>query len=352
MRPFTTTTCDISIGLDLGDRRSYLVALRRNGELVDERRIPTTPTGIRKYFEGREPVRVVVEAGGQSAWVSSLLTDLGHDVVVANPIAAGKLLKANGRKNDRVDALSLAEYGFWNTRKLRPIRHRSRESQVDLMVLRARDSLVAQRTKAINSVRSFAKMFGVRFKSCDADNFHQHVPSELPADVRMGLQITIDQIESLTKSIKAYDQRVRELIKKHPKTNQLRQVHGVGPITALAFILILDDPKRFSRSRKVGSFLGLAPSEHSSGDSNPQLRISKAGNPFLRRLLVTAAQHILHRGPDCELRRYGERLAVLGGKRGKKRAVVAIARKLSVLLHRLWDSGVPYDPEYAQARTA
>jgi len=138
---------------------------------------------------------------------------------------------------------------------------------------------------------------------------------------------------------------------KYPETELLRAIKGVGPITALAFVLILEDPERFSKSRQVGSFIGLTPSRDQSGEIDKQLRITKAGNPLLRRLLVGAAQYILGPfGEACDLRRFGLKLSARGGKNAKRRAVVAVARKLTVLLYRLWRHGEIYGPLYTAKR--
>jgi len=157
----------------------------------------------------------------------------------------------------------------------------------------------------------------------------------------------LETIGEITARIKQYDDSIANVLcaKKHPETDLLRQVGGVGPLTAFAFILILEDPRRFKRSRSVGAFLGMTAKQSDSGEQEPQLRITKAGDCYLRRLLVGSAQYILGPfGPDTDLRRFGMALAKRGGKNAKKRAVVAVARKLSVLLHRLWLTAEVYEP--------
>ena len=140
----------------------------------------------------------------------------------------------------------------------------------------------------------------------------------------------------------------------YPEALLLQQISGVGPITALAFVLLVEDPRRFEQSREVGAYFGLVPRLDESSDSTPQLRITKAGDELGRRLLVSAAQYILGPfGPECDLRSHGEAIAQRGGKNAKKRAAVAVARKLAVLMHRLWIAKATYDPQYlAKKRVA
>ena len=158
----------------------------------------------------------------------------------------------------------------------------------------------------------------------------------------------LEQIGSLTERIRDYDRKLEEISKeRYPETELLRQVEGIGPLTALTFVLTVEDPYRFEKSRSVGAYLGLVPATDRSGDRDPQKRISKEGDEMLRKLLVGSAHYILGPfGSDSDLRRHGEKIASRGGKNAKKRAAVAVARKLSVLLHRLWVSGEVYDPLY------
>ena len=149
-----------------------------------------------------------------------------------------------------------------------------------------------------------------------------------------------------------YKERIEALAQGYPQVALLKQIKGVGTLIALTYMLTLEDPHRFQKSRDVGCYLGLQPGRRNSGQSEPQLHISKEGDPYLRTLLVQGAQHIL--GPfgiDCDLRRWGLKLAERGGKSGKKRAIVATARKLAVLLHHLWVSGEAYAPLHNSSRT-
>ena len=285
-----------------------------------------------------------MEVGSHSSWASHLLTELDHDVLVAN---ARKLraIYHNPRKGDRADAETLARL---DPELLSPIHHRSPQAQADLAVLRSRDAVVRSRTLLINHARDTVKSFGSRLPSCSADSFAHKVAPDIPEPLRPALVPILESIASLTQQIKSYDQKAEELCsERYPETKLLRRISGVGPLTSLAFILTLEKPDRFRRSREVGPAIGLVPRRDQSGDQDPQLRITKTGNSYLRRLLVSSAQYILGPfGPDCDLRRWGLKLAERGGKNVKKRAVVAVARRLAVLLHRLWKTGEIYDPFY------
>ena len=335
------------VGLDLGDKYSYIAILDKEGELIEETRLPTTKKSFHQRFSMLPPCRVAMEVGTHSRWSSHLLTGLGHDVLVAN---ARKLraIYHNPRKGDRADAEILARLARLDPELLSPIHHRSPQAQADLAVLRSRDAIVRCRTLLINHARDIVKASGSRLPSCTADSFAHKVAPDIPEPLRPALAPIIDTIASLTQQIKSYDRKNEELCSEsYPETKLLREISGVGPLTSLAFILTLENPDRFRRSRQVGPAIGLVPRRDQSGDQDPQLRITKTGDPYLRRLLVSSAQYILGPfGPDCDLRRWGLKLAERGGKNAKKRAVVGVARKLAVLLHHLWKTGELYDPFY------
>src|SRR5215217_7493394 len=225
-------------------------------------------------------------------------------------------------------------------------------SQAHLALLRSRDALVGARTKLVNHVRGAVKSFGGRLPKCTAENFHNKVGEHLPWELASALEPILGTIASLTERIREYDRRLENLAEEvYPETKLLRQIHGVGVLTALAFVLTLGDPSRFAKSREVGAYLGLVPATDQSGGSDPEKRISKHGNKMMRRLLIGSAHYILGPfGEDSDLRRHREKIAGRGGKNAKKRAVVAVARKLSVLLHRLWVTAEVYDPLYNSSR--
>jgi transposase len=339
------------IGLDLGDKHSYLAILDQNGDLIEETRLPTTQAAFHRKFSILPPSRVAMEVGAHSRWASHLLKELGHEVLVAN---ARKLraIYHNPRKGDRVDAEILARLARLDPALLSPIHHRSPQAQADLAVLRSRDAIVRCRTLLINHARDIVKASGSRLPSCSADSFAHKVAPEIPEPLLPALAPILDTIASLTQQIKSYDRKAEELCSQpYPETKLLRRISGVGPLTSLAFILTLENPDRFRRSREVGPAVGLVPRRDQSGGHDPQLRITKTGDTYLRRLLVGSAQYILGPfGPDCDLRRWGLKLAERGGKNAKRRAVIAVARKLAVLLHYLWKTGEIYDPFYHERK--
>jgi transposase len=256
-----------------------------------------------------------------------------------------KLISKSSRKNDKLDAQTLARLARADPRLLHPIQHRSEQAQLDLMQIRVRAGLVEARTGLVNMARGLAKALGERLPKCDTDQLDIERMKALPAAVQAVLKPVLEEVESLTEKIHVCDERIEQIARgKYPETAQLKQVSGVGTLIALTFVLTVEDPARFRKSREVGCYVGMRPKSRDSGDSQPQLGISKEGDGYLRQLLVQGAHHILgRRGPDTDLKRWGLQLFARGGKNAKKRAVVAVARKLAVLLHCLWTSGEVYE---------
>ena len=340
------------VGLDVSDRWTQICVISRaTGEIEEQGRLRTTPEDLRERFAGVTRQSIALEVGPHSAWMSRQLKGFGHEVLVANASKVA-LIYRHSRKCDRVDAESLARLARLDPRLLHPLRHRSASAQADLSILKSRQLLVEARTKCLNHVRGVVKAMGHRLPRCTADSFANKVDGQIPELLTDAIGPVVEIIASLTRKIRDYEKRIDQLAAdKYPETQLLRQVQGVGPITSLAYVLVIEDKDRFAKSRSVGPFLGLVPRMDSSGNSNPQLRITKEGDQLLRRLLVHCAHYILGpHGPDCDLRRYGERIAGRGGKIVKSKAVVAVARKLAVLLHRLWTTGEVYDPFFHAKR--
>jgi transposase len=339
----------MTAGLDLGDKYSYLCLIdQQSGEVIEEGKLRTTPEAFRRRFGSEQPpMRIAIEAGTHSPWASRVLEECGHEILVANARKL-RLIYANKQKTDEVDAENLARLARVDPKLLHPLKHRGEESQAHMAIIRSREALVGCRTQLVNHVRGAVKSFGARLSKCPARSFHNKAAEHIPEVLRPALGPILEQIGSLTERIREYDRKLEEISKvSYPETDLLRQVEGIGPLTALTFVLTLEDPHRFKRSRSVGAYLGLVPAQDQSGDRNPQKRISKEGDEMLRKLLVGSAHYILGPfGSDSDLRRHGEKIASRGAKNSKKRAAVATARKLSVLLHRLWVSGEVYDPLY------
>jgi len=336
----------MTAGLDLGDKYSYLCLIdSEGGEVIEEGRLRTTPEAFRRRFASEQPLRIAIEAGTHSPWVSRVLEECGHEVLVANARKL-RLIYANKRKTDEIDAENLARLARLDPKLLYPLKHRSEDSQAHMALIRSREALVGARTQLVNHVRGTVKSFGARLPKCSARSFHKRAAEHIPKALWPAVGPILETIGSLTQRIRDYERQLETISEeRYPETELLRQVEGIGPLTALTFVLTVEDPYRFAKSRSVGAYLGLVPASDKSGDRDPQKRISKEGNEMLRKLLVSSAHYILGPfGSDSDLRRHGEKIASRGGKRAKKRAVVAVARKLSVLLHSLWLSAEVYEP--------
>lgn len=337
----------ITVGMDMGDKNHTICMLDAEGEAQKRTTVTNTAKAIRKYFGKLGPCRVALEAGTHSGWVSRILEELGHEVLVGNPRKLRAIWDSDEKDDDR-DAEMLARIARFDPHLLYPIHHRGQEAHSDLAVIKARDMLVKTRSILISHARGAVKTLGERISSCSAEAFHIRLLEEMPAQLRPALEPVMKSIEDLTGRIRHYDKLLEQMCsKKYPETEGLRAISGVGPVTTLAFVLTIEQSSRFDKSRAVGPFLGLVPKRDKSGQTDKQLRITKAGDAYLRRLLVGCAQYILGPfGPDCDLRRFGLKLAARGGKNAKRRAVIAVARKLAVMMHHLWKSGAAYDPFY------
>jgi transposase len=341
----------LTIGLDLGDRNSCYCALDEAGQIQLEQRVRTSAKALCEVFGAMPRSRIALETGTHSPWISRLLSELGHEVIVAHARKV-RLIGESRKKDDRLDAQTLARLARIDPQLLCPVKHRSAQAQADLTVIRARAGLVRARTGLVNTARSLAKSYGERLRGCNVRNMNPEKAEALSPELQRALQPLLSAIEELSEQICQYNQSIEALAQEsYPKVALLKQIKGVGTLIALTFLLTLEDPHRFRQSRDVGCYLGLQPGRRNSGQSEPQMHISKEGDPYLRTLLVQGAQHILGPfGVDCDLRRWGLKLAQRGGRNGKKRAIVATARKLAVLLHHLWVSGEVYEPLHNSSR--
>jgi transposase len=341
----TLTKSTSTIGIDLGDRKSHICVLDEAGQIIEEGTVATTAAGLRKRFERCDPTRIAIEAGGQSGWVNDLLSELLHDVIVANPRKLRMIFQSDS-KCDQFDAEQLARVARLDPKLLHPIQHRERSARVDLAKVRSRDTLVSTRTALINSVRGVLKSFGARVGSKSAPSFHGWVEDQIPEELRDALRPILTTLTTVGEQIALLDKEIERLAKEvYPETEILRQVDRVGLHTAVRFVLTVEDPARIKDSRDVGAYFGLCPRRQQSGARDPELRITKAGDRDMRRHLVQCAQQMLGPfGKDSDLRRWGQALAGRGGKTAKKKAVIAVARKLAVLLHTLWKTAQVYEP--------
>lgn len=269
-----------TIGLDIGDRWTHFCIVDREGSVIAEGRFRSTPDALKEQFEGIPRCRIALEVGTHSRWMSRILEELAHEVIVANARKV-RLIKESDNKTDKMGARTLARLARVDPSLLSPICHRSQKIYPDLAKLRAKDLLVRSRTKLINAVRGIVNATGARLPDCSTGAFAKKIMDELPNERRESLEPLIDTI------------------------------------------------------RHISQFSGTSTGQSQSGDRAPQLGISKAGDSDLRRMLVQCAHYMLGCfGKDCDLRRWGLSLMQRGGKNAKKRAIVAVARKLAVLLHR------------------
>lgn len=337
MRQFSTEVPSKTAGVDISDRWSQVYVVDAAGECVEEARVRTAAPALQKWFGSRPRMRVVLEVGTHSPWMSRLLASCGHEVLVANARKV-RLIYQNDRKTDRLDAACLARLGRLDPHLLAPIRHRGEQAQTDLGLLRARDVLVRARSQLVNHVRGTVKAMGGRLPACSTPAFVLRARPHVPPALQPALTPLLETLAHLTEQIRAYDREIAAVAtERYPETAVLRTIPGVGPLTALCYVLTIEDPHRFAKSRAVGPYLGLCPCQWSSGAVSAQLRITKSGDQMLRRLLVTAVNYILGPfGPETDLRAWGLGLVARGGKHAKQRAVVAVARKLSCVLHSMW----------------
>lgn len=342
---------EMTMGIDVGDRYSHLCLLDEEGEIVERDRVRSTEAAFRRHFEGAPRVRIALECGTHSPWMSRLLQQLGHQVIVANARKVPTITESES-KNDGRDAEQLARMAAFDPRLLSPLRHRSLQRQQDLNLIQARAILVKARTMIVNALRGLVKSAGGRLPGCSTESFPERAAGAVPPALAHVAGPLVEQIARLNVQIAALNQQIEKLAIQYPEIGTLRSAPGVGALVAAAYVLTLDRADAVAGSRSAGAFLGLRPGQSQSGDSDPQRRITRTGNTYLRSLLVQSAQYILGRfGPDCALRRWGLKLAQSGGKRGKKRAIVAVARKLAVILHSMWRSGQRFQPFPQPAQT-
>lgn len=337
-----------TLGIDLGDRNHAVCALNAKGEIVAEFTIPNTRERLAKLVQRFPKARIAMEVGSHSPWISRLLTKLGCEVIVANSRKL-RAIYQNERKSDELDAQMLAKLARVDASLLHPIIHGSEQAQRDLLQIKLRDNLVRQLVDVISAVRSTLKGLGIRLPSPKTTCFARRARTLLQSDeaeVLAMIEPSLQVIDMMTAKIRELDREIERLCQeRYPQTQRLRQIRGIGPITALCFVLTIGDPQRFRHPRDVGAYLGLIPRRDQSGGIDKSLRISKCGNAYLRRLLVGSAQYLLGPfGEVCDLQIRGLRLAQRGGRGAKKKAVVATARKLAVVMMTIWKNETAYEP--------
>jgi transposase len=271
----------LTIGLDLGDRWSWYCVLDEQGEVVLEQKVGTTPKAMREVFGGMPRSRIALETGMHSPWVSRLLSELGHEVIVAHARNV-RLIGESRKKDDRLDARTLARLARIDPQLLSPVKHRSAKAQADLTVIRARAGLVRSRTALVNTARGLSKSYGERLRGCNPRNMNPEKAQQLSPELQAALEPLLAAIESLSERIHEYNQQIEKIAREsYPQVARLEQVKGVGTLIALTYLLTLEDAHRFRKSRDVGCYVGLQPGRRNSGKSEPQMHISKEGDPYI-----------------------------------------------------------------------
>lgn len=338
------------IGIDLGNAKHAICVMSHvTGKIIDERNITNHRESLRRLSKKYPSALMVMEVGSHSPWISRFLENLGHEVLVANPRRMRAIFE-NDRKCDLYDARMLGKIARFDRELLYPIKHQSERAQRDLLQIKLRDSLVRRRVDMISSVRGTLKSLGVLLKSPSTQSFTRYARKTLCEEYQRELDLVepiLKALDSISEQIKALDKDLAELAATHyPETERLMAINGVGVLNSLTFVLVVGDPERFLDSRDVGAYLGLVPKRDQSGDVDKELRISRKGDAYLRRMLVGCGNYIIGPfGADCDLRRRGLSLTGRGGSKAKKKATIAVARKLAVLMLTLLKTGENYDKD-------
>ena len=350
----SSNTFPRTIGMDLGRSKSNFCIYGDDRERAEEGELRSTREVVAAFFDRQPPSRVVMEACGPCRWIAEEAVQAGHEVVVANPREFRVILTSH-KKSDRNDARVLGEFGQFKPELLHPVKLRGTKCQAARTLLSSRGQVIAMRTELICVVRSAIADLGVEIGPTGASkNFHKYLEGKIPSVLSAALEPLLSVLESIDDAVNTFDRSIDHVSKEHfTETALLRQVHGVGPIIALTFVVTIEDAGRFKRSRDVGAFAGLVPRSRASCDATPELSITKRGDAALRKALVNAATYIVGpRGEECDLQRWGRKLQDRGGQRSKAKARIAVARKLAVILHRLMLTGEVYNPNHNQEKAA
>lgn len=336
------------VGMDVSDKSVEICILKQGSEegaCMTVRNCRESLEAFAGSFARPEGVSIAMETGPQSNWMADFLRARKLGVTVAN----ARKLRAIWQSDDKCDgndAEMLARLLRADPKLLAPVTVKERKFRDALLAVKARDCLSRCRAKLITTVRGLLKSEGVSSSEIDAQSFGVKIMALIPKPLIRHLKPLVEEVSRLDAALRRYDKEIERLRKEFDGCEAVAQIKGVGPLTSLAFVLVVGDPTRFENGERLSSYLGLVPRRNQSGETDRQCHITKAGNGLLRRYLVQAAHYIM--GPfgdkECDLRRFGERIAARGGRNAKKRAVIAVARKLAVLMLKLWKSGEEYEP--------
>lgn len=344
-----------TIGLDLGNTFNKAVGLDAGGNVVLREDLRNDAATMKAFFEAHRGATVAMETGTHCRWIAALAAECGCHPVVGNARKL-RLISESSRKNDWADAQKLARLCRSDRSLLHPVElHDDRHHRL-YQLLRQRDALVSMRTALVNQLRGFAKAGGTMLPRCDARSFLS-LRDSMPPEFLRDFKPLLKTLEDLAKRIAAAEAILAEFVRRHfRKTDELLQtVPGVGPVASAAFIALVPDPGRFKSAREAGPYFGLVPKQDQSGDGDRPCRITHEGSSFMRKTLVNAANALLRKSArDTALKRFGERLGRRGqGKVVRRKAKVALARKLAVTMLAMARSGEDYRdapaPEPAEA---
>jgi transposase len=286
-----------------------------------------------------------METGLCCRWISTLARAQGCRVLVGNARKLAAIWQSK-QKNDRNDALLIARLARADPELFHPVELRDDEHHAMVQIIRLREQAVGTRTALVNSIRGTCKARGVFLPVCDASCFHKVAEKELEGNLARLVSPLLDTLVVLRETIREYDRMLEVYAREHfgKETDLLRTIPGCGLITACAFVAHVGNPSRFKKARSAGPNFGLTPAQEQSGESDAPKRISKAGSSQVRHLLMTAANYILREGSaDTTLKRHGLRICARGGKVARRKAKVAVARKLAVTMLAMLKAGRPYE---------
>lgn len=324
------------VGLDVSCKTVFVCMINEKGEMVREIELVTDPDAIHSFLLGTgfQIEKIGLESGSMTHWLTKGLRSYGYEVHPMESRKMAAILATIVNKTDKNDARGIAE--ALRAGHYKQCVHRSDSSMNLRTVLNSRDLLVKQRTQLTNSIRGFIRTYGIRLPKGRGKDFHERVLEAIEGqaeEILFSIEILLKTYLSLEEQISKFDIWLKRYSSQSKQVSLLKSVDGVGDITALAYITEVDDPNRFSNSRDVAAYIGLTPNQYSSGETQKQGRISKQGSSYLRFLLIEAATVLLTRCKQWSpIKSWGLKLMK---KKGKKKAIVAVARKLAVTMHSM-----------------
>lgn len=334
-------------GLDLGKKSSNYCVRNADRKIIDEGETRNRIDRLTKCFGQLPPMRIVVEASTKSFWIADQLEALGHEVIVVDPNKT-KAIGSGRIKHDKLDARVLSELCAADL-LARVTRPKAKE-RMERMIMVSRDCLVKSRTRLVTSVRSLLDSEGIDIKSCATDAFVDvvsDISEEIPDVMWNAIEPTLTSIHVLTEQISDCDRRIKETMGKNEEVKRLKTIPGVGTLVAACYLMAIQDTSRFKSGREVGAYLGLVPSLYQSGKTYRRGKITKHGNKQARWLMCVAANALLRTKRRSRLKEWGETLV---GRLGRKKAIVAIARKLSSVMWAILKNGTEFEPRLVETK--